>query len=601
MKKFFYVISALLLSVIVTSCGDDNQEPVSGGNTTLYATIESDKAPQQASCKIEMSVVTPDEGDDMMPMQRISINPSTYAFNWAGDDKISVFSSHNQNLVFACDKIEDDVAAFNGNLPDGETLGAVAYYPYDAVHTSTSIYLPNVYDYKFDNSPAVMTADIVDGENLMFKHLGAMLCVSFDEIPEGYNQLVFSVDDNVNITGVFSVQSSNGEKFISTGNGGNAVTLNFANESGLSETKFYIPLPVANYSKMQVDLVNRSVNKHFTKGFSTSSPTSLNRRDLIEFPSMVMDIIWIYNGNERVGCDVYNEKGLEKAFAYANGHSAININLMNDITVSSGKVYNIASYGGVFNGNGHTIEGINQTLPLISTLNETGRIDGLTLSGVVINNGEDKYVGAFVGNNLGSVFDCHVMGESSSIRSTYSRSCAGGIVGFNAKDVFGCSVYGLNIAADYYAGGIAGSCSDGINIFGCSVGDVILEATRNRSAVGGVAGISGEASVIAFCLVKNVEMTGSSIGGLVSNLDFEAQLVSCYSYITSSSFVDEEKLFGFNDEGVVIGCYYYNGGSVVSADGVAVSWTDAVNAMNSQTSQYGVHWEGDYNNPILVW
>lgn len=130
--------------------------------------------------------------------------------------------------------------------------------------------------------------------------------------------------------------------------------------------------------------------------------------------------------------------------------------LMADLSLSQTDFSPIASFGGIFDGNGHTISGLCLTesfLPagLFGELQATGSIENLTVSGTIAPAGDAEFVGGIVGENYGRIAQCSFTGNLLGSANT------GGIAGINAASgvIADCEVSGLIIGSSM-TGGIAG-------------------------------------------------------------------------------------------------------------------------------------------------
>jgi len=135
--------------------------------------------------------------------------------------------------------------------------------------------------------------------------------------------------------------------------------------------------------------------------------------------------------------------------------------LQADISLDGTDFLPIPSFGGIFDGNGHTISGLHITehvtpAGLFGQLQVTGIIKDLTVSGTVIPGGDALAVGGIVGENHGTITNCTFTG------SIIGSSNTGGIAGVNdlTGKIAGCEVSGTVIGSDM-TGGIAG-CNLGI-------------------------------------------------------------------------------------------------------------------------------------------
>lgn len=135
--------------------------------------------------------------------------------------------------------------------------------------------------------------------------------------------------------------------------------------------------------------------------------------------------------------------------------------LKSDISLDGTDFLPIPSFGGIFDGNGHTISGLHiaeNVTPagLFGQLQVTGIIKDLTVSGTVVPGGDAQFVGGIVGENHGTIANCTFTG------SIVGSSNTGGIAGVNALTgkIAGCEASGTVIGSDM-TGGIAG-CNLGV-------------------------------------------------------------------------------------------------------------------------------------------
>ena len=116
----------------------------------------------------------------------------------------------------------------------------------------------------------------------------------------------------------------------------------------------------------------------------------------------------------------------------------------------------IPTFGGTFDGKGHSIVGLDITdsispAGLFSVLQEGAVVKNLNVAGNVTPSGENSAVGGIAGENYGEVKNCTFTGTVSGTQN------AGGIVGFNgySGEVTNCRVSG-EILGESMTGGIAG-------------------------------------------------------------------------------------------------------------------------------------------------
>lgn len=206
------------------------------------------------------------------------------------------------------------------------------------------------------------------------------------------------------------------------------------------------------------------------------------------------------------------------------------------------------TFGGVFDGNGHTIDGliINSDmsyLGLFSKLQPGGTIKNLTVGGNIAPGNKQIVVGGIVGDNYGRVESCTFEGV------VKGNDYTGGIVGYNEETgiIMNCKSYGT-IVGKHYTGGIVGANYGGIyrsinnadintsnedsgmsiediniNTYLSSIMDLSgeisesksLDTSNNAIDTGGIVGHS--AGVVEFCTNSgNVgyERVGYNVGGI---------------------------------------------------------------------------------------
>ena len=130
--------------------------------------------------------------------------------------------------------------------------------------------------------------------------------------------------------------------------------------------------------------------------------------------------------------------------------------LQNDISMEGVAFTPIPTFGGTFDGNGHTISGVellDGTTPigLFNTLQKTAVVKNLTAKAMIAPSGEATIVGGIVGENHGVLRNCHFEG------SVIGESDIGGIAGINSADgaITECTAAGV-IIGENMTGGIAG-------------------------------------------------------------------------------------------------------------------------------------------------
>jgi hypothetical protein len=192
----------------------------------------------------------------------------------------------------------------------------------------------------------------------------------------------------------------------------------------------------------------------------------------------------------------------------------------------------IASFTGVFDGNGHKISNLESTggSGLFVGVS-VGEIKNLGLENVSITGGDYSNGGGLAGSNSGTINNCYFTGT---ITFGINAHFVGGLVGTNTGDINNCYSKGVIITAgaygypfSYYIGGLVGLNtgdydSDGSISNSWSSCDVI--GGNGSGSLGGLVGGNSPGYVPANPSISNCYSTGTvkgynsgSIGGLVGS------------------------------------------------------------------------------------
>ena len=244
--------------------------------------------------------------------------------------------------------------------------------------------------------------------------------------------------------------------------------------------------------------------------------------------------------------------------------------LENNIDLTGITFYGIPTFGGTFEGNGHTISGLTLTKEgnvqgLFRYLQSTAIVQDLDVEGHIEPEGTSSILGGLAGNNAGTILRCTFKGQIS------GTDRIGGLVGNN--EVTGilenCTVYG-SIQGSHFVGGLAGNnhgviryCCNRAEVNTTSAGnsialeDITLENIANSEAaytttdMGGIAGTSS--GVIRGCINHgNVGYQSMSYnaGGIVGSLT--GYLVDCENYGTIHARKDVGGIVGQLEPGNAI-------------------------------------------------
>lgn len=135
------------------------------------------------------------------------------------------------------------------------------------------------------------------------------------------------------------------------------------------------------------------------------------------------------------------------------------VNLTCDIDFTGDSFTPVPTFGGIFNGNGYTIYGIEYPqsgsyIGLFRYVQQCGKIENLNIKAVFTPNGSKSFIGGIAGENYGIIDLCNFEG------TVKGENVIGGIVGNNSNSgqIISCTAAG-NITGENFTGGIAGKNS----------------------------------------------------------------------------------------------------------------------------------------------
>lgn len=220
-----------------------------------------------------------------------------------------------------------------------------------------------------------------------------------------------------------------------------------------------------------------------------------------------------------------------------NAQLAANLDLAEKAWTKIGS-YDI-DFGGIFDGNNHSISGLVGEGGLFHSIGETGVVKNLTINANLINEtvgfGGGK-IGAISNQNSGTIENCDV-----NVSIVGGGQWLGGIAALNYSSgrIVGCSAHGTvtsnynNLSPDRdsasaHAGGIAGKNYGTIENSYSTVS--VTNNGNNKGALGGIAG-----SATAEAVIKNVYATGmirSNLdgGSVVGYAENASSFVNVYGY-----------------------------------------------------------------------
>lgn len=217
------------------------------------------------------------------------------------------------------------------------------------------------------------------------------------------------------------------------------------------------------------------------------------------------------------------------------------VKLTEDISLQDNRGLCIPSFGGIFDGAGHSIsnlelEGKGSAVGLFRYIQEGGTVQNLSVEGRVVPGGSQNQTGGIVGVNYGKILNCSFAGNVS------GNDEVGGIAGVNEDggEIRKCTFSGM-VLGNHSSGGVAGSnhgiissCTNSgeINTHGEEVSydleDITVESLEDWNSTsnvtahvdsGGIAGICD--GKIYYCTntgAVGYPHVGYNVGGIVGRL-----------------------------------------------------------------------------------
>lgn len=184
--------------------------------------------------------------------------------------------------------------------------------------------------------------------------------------------------------------------------------------------------------------------------------------------------------------------------------------LSNDIDLAGTGFTSIPSFGGSFDGQGHTISGLSLTdygspQGLFRYVQEGSLIKRLTVKGSVTPTGIKSTVGGVVGSNSGTLQNCIFIGTIS------GDKYVGGIAGINeaAGLISNCSMQGI-VYGEHYVGGITGE-NLGTILLSTNKANVNTTVVENTFSMEDIQNIDIE-SIMSFSTADVTDIT--DVGGI---------------------------------------------------------------------------------------
>ena len=253
-----------------------------------------------AACNGNISI-TPEQFSDNAQLveYKFNVGAETKAsisdagvFSWAAGDEIAVWDAQNNKF----DKFTADAAGATTTITGTGAADAnytTAYYPYSVASDAAgenSIAWPSSYESAAAAAKGFPMMAVNDNGQLNFKHLGALLKISINDLPAGVTSLVFNA--NVGVSGTLAVDSANpAEPFCALGSSASSISL--PTEAVAGDAVFYLPLPVGTLTGgFSIDFKITSTNNKVVGTKATTSNVSILRGKLIPMKAFTPDFNW---------------------------------------------------------------------------------------------------------------------------------------------------------------------------------------------------------------------------------------------------------------------------------------------------------------------
>lgn len=463
----------------------------------------------------------------------------THEVYWSPKDQIAVNGTPSNPLAddFAAGQ-KSTTFAFDGVLSTPYSI----IYPADIYTDASHVTLPAVQSYRadgFDEGMFPMAGYSADGSNVTLSYLCALVKISVlraaaDADEDNIACVRFKGRNNEKVSGNFDITYTGTPALTAATGTGTELEVRVAKSLATSTSKavvYYIAVPLREYAN-GFDIIVQDVNGHImTKSKDSSwTPEAGKLYNMPEFafvPTTTELGITISNAQELIAfATAYN------AEEYKPLSTQLIATVTNDISfdASSSAAFNatggIASvssdnyFNGVFNGNNHTISGLEATVPLFAGVGSGGHIKDLTVDDscsftFTHPNSSEGMFGSIAGYHKGEINNVKVAADVSlaAVASVTHMTSLGGLVGrattgtvTNGSEFSGLisTPAGFTSTGKLIIGGLVGRFSNAGSVTGSTFKGAINNAAQITSSddsnpyliIGGVAGfVDGGASV----------------------------------------------------------------------------------------------------------
>ena len=452
------------------------------------------------------------------------------AFAWSADDIITFFTDAGNRAYSLAEGAGEAVATFQGDAA-GVTLLKGAVIPGDIAQDESHVTLPSEFTFSEGQTRAAMLAtEIRDGKHASFKHLGGVIKVRYEGLPDFADRLVFTADAKV--AGDFTV--TDGEIRTSAASTDNQITVLIPQDA--APTAFYLPVPTGSF-RFSVELFKGSSPIAGTKK-ETSSAVTIARRTLL-----LMDEIGAGaaqgSGTQAdpyviVTAAQWNQlaKAANSSDIAAEGYYTLASDI--DFSGLTPVLFGASSsspFKGVFTGNDHIVRNMTIKTSASSPAAPFGYTDCATITGLRFKDIDISTTGYYCAGVAGfatetAIENCAVEGTIFSSGNLSNYSYTAGLAGRTSKCVIkDCTVRADITAISNQVGGFVGTSHNTV-IERCSFQDG--SSVYGSYYAGGICGVStGEETMISGCTCEGSVTTGNQCaGGIVAQL-VQGQVSGC--------------------------------------------------------------------------
>ena len=257
MKKNIFCLIATI-ALLFSACSQEDFESNSFSKEKISATIVDENSQTRTTLNDKLQVV------------------------WSTGDAISIFAengtSYTNNQGTIVGGVGSTDATFSVTM-EGTTKVAAAY-PY-AGGTSydgskISISMPTEYTYSENGIGGAPMAALISNQNanIAFKNAGALMGLTVNNIPAGYNKAILTSLGDEALTGKCEIEfDGNGNPTLTTTASatGKGIIINFTASGSATNKTFYFPVPVGSYSSLQLSISDGDDTKVLkTKGLNAA-------------------------------------------------------------------------------------------------------------------------------------------------------------------------------------------------------------------------------------------------------------------------------------------------------------------------------------------